>query len=92
MTPRAPFSIHSNSAGVRFEPDPLYFLLWFHLCFLFPLILSPSLPLSLAILGAVSEATPTAGIVPATEVTGTAWGSAGGAHAGQSLARDSDSG
>lgn len=51
----------------------------------------PSHPLpllSLAILGAVSEATPTAGIVPATEVMGIARGSADGAHAGQSPARE----
>lgn len=41
------------------------------LCFLFSLILSPSLWLSWA---PCSEATPTAGTVPAAEVTGMAWG------------------
>lgn len=51
-----------------------------------------SLSLSLAILGAVSEATPTAGIVPSTEVMGMARGSADGARAGQSPARGSGAG
>lgn len=55
---------------------------------LFSLPSHPLPPLSLAILGAVSEATPTAGIVPATEVMGIARGSADGAHAGQSPARE----
>lgn len=66
---------------VRSEPELLGLLVpWFHLCSVFS-SLSSFLPPWLS--GALCcEATPTAGTVPAAEVMGLAWDSAGAAQPG----------